>query len=276
MLYAVVSAADPGSQFPSELPDLQAPYSVTAAERERRTFQKTHPYLDNVFQVGEHLVYSVRYGPIRAGEATMSIRGIELVGGDSCYHIVTTAHSNDFFSTFYHVRDRVESYVDTQRYLPRRFEKHLREGKYENDTVVEMDQRNNLAIYNGGRYDGKIYEMRDGSHDVLSAFYEVRARGVVEPGATFDLESHVDRKNYPIRVTVHRRERVSVPAGEFECLVVEPKMRTAGLFKHEGRLLIWLTDDQRRIPVQMKSELPIGAISVVLVDVQGRSDWERG
>jgi hypothetical protein len=76
-------------------------------------------------------------------------------------------------------------------------------------------------------------------------------------------------------VKVHRRERVEVPVGEFDCLVVEPVMRSPGLFKQKGRILIWLTDDRRRIPVQVRSELPIGAISIVLVDVQGRSDWVR-
>lgn len=243
---------------------------VSPAERARRAFAKTHPFADRVFQVGEHLVFSVRYGPIRAGEATMSIQGIEVVDGDSCYHIVTTAKSNDFFSTFFHVRDRVESYMDTALLLPRRFEKHLLEGKYSNNTVVEMDQRNHLAIYE----DGRIVEMLPGSQDVLSAFYVVRTRRL-HPGEEFDMESHVDRKNYPIRVKVWRRERVKVPYGEFDCLVVEPQMRSLGLFKHKGRLTIWLTDDCYRIPIQVKSELPIGAISVVLVDVQGRADRLR-
>ncbi|MCK4304847.1 MAG: DUF3108 domain-containing protein [Candidatus Eisenbacteria sp.] len=246
--------------------------AVSIAEWERRAFLKTHPHLDDVFVLGERLIFSVRYGPIRAGEATMSIGGIEVIDGDSCFHIVTTARSNSFFSTFYFVNDRVESFIDTRYLLSRRFEKHLIEGDYRNNTVVTMDQRNHLAIHD----DGRIFEMKPRSHDLLSAFYEVRARHPMEPGDGFDLESHVDRKNYPIHVKVHRRERIKVPAGEFDCLVVEPVMRSEGLFKHQGQLMIWLTDDRRRIPVQMKSKLPIGAISVVLVDVDGRQEWETG
>jgi len=242
--------------------------SVSPEERARRAFEREHPFAREVFQVGEKLVFSVRYGPVRAGEATMSIQGIELVGQDSCFHIVTTAASNDFFSTFFHVRDRYETYMDTRWLLSRRYEKHLNEGDYHNSAIVEMDQRRQLAIYNNG----KVFEMMPGSHDVLSAFYIARTRHLAV-GSSFDLESHVDRKNYPISIKVHRRERVKVPVGEFDCLVVEPVMRSSGLFKQKGRILIWLTDDHRRIPVQVKSELPIGAISIVLVDVQGRSDW---
>jgi hypothetical protein len=243
---------------------------ISPEDRARRVFERGHPYARDVFQVGEKLVFSVRYGPVRAGEATMTIAGIEQVGQDSCYHIVSSAASNDFFSTFFHVRDRYETYMDTQWLLSRRYEKHLSEGEYRNSAIVEMDQRHQLAIYDNG----KVFEMLPGSHDVLSAFYVTRTLPLVV-GSSFDLDSHVDRKNYPIRVQVHRREHIEVPVGEFDCLVVEPVMRSPGLFEQKGRVLIWLTDDRRRIPVQVKSELPIGAISIVLVDVQGRSDWVR-
>ncbi len=270
LLFCLTSGAGIAEPSPPGFGDMNAG-PVSFAERERRIFEREHPYRDDVFVVGEHLVFSVRYGVIRAGEATMSIRAVASVDSVPCFHIRTTAESNSFFSTFYHVRDRVETYVDTTRYLPRRFEKHLREGNYSADTVVEMDQRSLLAIYDNDR----IFEMRPNSHDILSAFYEVRARRIVEPGESFDLETHVDRKNFPLKVVVHRRERIKVPAGEFDCLLVEPIMRSPGLFKSRGKLLIWMTDDRRRIPVQMRSELPIGAISVVLTAIEGREAHDR-
>ena len=83
------------------------------------------------------------------------------------------------------------------------------------------------------------------------------------------LESHADRKNYPLNVIVHGREEVDTPAGKFQCLVVEPMLRTPGLFKHEGKLTIWLTDDERRMPVLMKSKVAIGSITVILTGYRG-------
>ena len=244
---------------------------VDRDERARRIFAREHPYVDTVFRPGEKLTFSVRYGPIRAGEATIELPEITVLDGDSCFHVLTTASSNDFFSTFFHVRDRVESFMSIEDLRPLRFEKHLREGGYAADQIVRFDHDALLAVYNGEH----IYDILPGSHDILSAFFAVRARELA-PGVSFDLECHADRKNYPLKTTVHRRERVSVPAGEFDCLVVEPVLRTPGLFKHEGTLTIWLSDDPQRIPVQMRSSLPIGAISVVLTDVAGRPDWEAG
>jgi len=236
----------------------------TPAERARRLFERTHPHRREALRVGERYVFSVRYGPIRAGTATIAIEGIRTVEGDSCYHYATTAESNDFFSTFFLVRDRVESYAAVEDLLPRRFEKHLSEGNYARDDTIGFDQRNHLAIY----ADGRMFEILPGTHDILSAFFDARTRAL-QPGDVVNLECHADRRNYPLRTQVHRRERVSVPAGDFDCLVVEPMLRTPGLFQHEGSLTIWLTDDARKIPVQMKSKLPIGSISVVLTGIEG-------
>jgi hypothetical protein len=244
---------------------------VDAAERAAREFARLHPHLDDVFRIGERLVFSVRYGPIRAGQATMTIRGIEVVEGDSCYHIVTTAGSNDFFSTFFHVRDRVETFMRIRNLLPRRFEKHLLEGSYSNSEIVRFDHESQIALYGSGE-DQQIAELWPASHDILSAFYDVRTRNLV-PGEEIFLDSHAGRRNYGLKVMVQERERVKVPAGEFDCVVVEPMLRAPGLFKHEGALRVWLTDDGVRIPVQMKSALPIGSISVVLTEVTGRPDW---
>lgn len=235
---------------------------VMPAERSQRIFELSHPHIADVMIPGERLVFSVRYGPLRAGEATMSIDGISVVKGDSCYHIVTTASSNDFFSAFFYVRDRVETFMDIHTLLPRRFEKHLAEGNYHNTEIVDMDHANQMAVYNGKQ----TVELWETAHDVLSAFYDVRTRDLA-PDDVIYIDSHASRKNYPLEVHVLRRERIEVPAGKFNCLVVEPMLRTPGLFKQEGALTIWLTDDDRRVPVQMRSALPIGAISVVLTEM---------
>jgi hypothetical protein len=231
--------------------------------RARRLFERDHPHQNAALRVGERYVFSVRYGMIRAGTAEIGIAGTTTIDGDSCYHYLSTAASNDFFSTFFLVRDSVESYTAVSDLLPRRFEKHLREGNYARDDTMRFDQRNHLALYPSGR----IVELLPGTHDILSAFFEVRTREL-HPGDVLDLECHADGKNYPLKTQVYRRERVSVPAGDFDCLVVEPMLRTPGLFRHEGSLTLWLTDDARKIPVQMKSRLAIGSISVVLTAIE--------
>ncbi len=244
-----------GGEDPLEIIDAE-----TRASRQR---SGDLPGQSPSIRVGEKLTFSIRYGVIRAGEATMQIAAIEDAYGHPSYHVVTTAKSNSFFDTVYKVRDRVESWMDKDYLFSRRFRKQLREGSYRATQDIEMDQTLRMARYQ----DGRVFEFLAGAHDVLSAFYYVRTLEL-EPGKEHWLEMHADRKNYPLKVNVHGRERVDTPAGKFDTIVVEPMLRTPGLFKQEGSLTIWLTDDERRMPVLMKSKISVGSISVVLTDYE--------
>jgi len=79
------------------------------------------------FGEGERLVYSIQYGIINAGEATLEIRNIAIIDSTPCYNIVSNARTNDVFSVFYKVRDRYVSFMDTTELVSLRYEKHLRE-----------------------------------------------------------------------------------------------------------------------------------------------------
>ena len=214
------------------------------------------------FGVGERLEFSVGYGVIKAGTAVMEIPEITRIDGRKCYHIVSTARSNKFFSVFFKVDDRVESFMDVYGLYSLRYDKHLREGKFKADVSMVFDQVNNLAIYNAGK---DTFEVAPYVQDVLSAFYFVRTQ-TLTVGKSLFVDNHTDKKNYPLEVKVLRRERVKVEAGEFDCLVVEPILQTPGIFEQKGSLTVWLTDDEKKMPVLMKSKVVIGSISTELVN----------
>jgi hypothetical protein len=215
------------------------------------------------FGVGESLSFEIKYGFISAGTAVIGIPRIATVRGHSCYHIVSLAESNSFFSVFFTVRDVVESYLDVRELVPLRFEKRLREGDFRDHDLVLFDHDRNVAIY--PEQDGRLVPIAARAQDILTSLYYVRMMDL-EVGRSVYIENHADKKNYPLEIKVLRRETVSVEAGRFECLVVEPLMRTSGLFRQKGRLTVWLTDDDRRMPVLMKSKVIIGSISAELVD----------
>jgi len=111
--------------------------------------------------------------------------------------------------------------------------------------------------------------------DILSAFYYVRTLNL-EPGDTIPLPYHDNGGNYPIKVIVHRRDTVSVPAGRFACLVVEPIIATPGLFQRKGRMFLWITDDEKKMPVMMVSKIPIGSVVAKLLEYKlGDTNWRE-
>jgi hypothetical protein len=214
---------------------------------------------NRAFAVGERLEFDVKYGKLPAGSAIMEIPDIVTFDNRDCFRIVSTANSNNVVSVFYRVRDSVETLVDVSGVFPRRFHKRLREGGYKIDRTTILDQKQHLAITSNDTIPTYSFVQ-----DPLSSLYYIRTQELI-PGKDILIDSHADKKNYPIKVIVHRTERIEVPAGKFDCIVVEPVMRAEGIFKARGNIKIWLTDDQYKMPVMMKSEVYLlGSISAQL------------
>ncbi|MBN1504626.1 MAG: DUF3108 domain-containing protein [Candidatus Eisenbacteria bacterium] len=220
------------------------------------------PSPNRAFVEGEWFHFSIRYGAIRAGDALMQVESVDSVAGRRCFRLVSKAESNSFFSLFFKVRDRVDSFMDAEELVSRRFWKNTHEGKHRENYTIDFDYTTGKARYsNGAEFDFPAC-----SQDILSAFYYVRTVDL-EVGRSVEVPCHADKKNYPLEVKVHRRERVKTPAGEFDCLVVEPLLKSSGLFKQKGKLTIWLTDDEYRIPVLMKSKIVVGSVSAILTEM---------
>jgi hypothetical protein len=217
---------------------------------------------NTAFRVGERLVFSVEYGPVKAGKATMEVKEVTNVNGRDCYHLISEARTNDLFSNFFEVQDRVESFMDVEGLFPWQFEKHLREGDYRSDMYIRYDQMNRLAIT-----DKDTMEMPPFVQDILSGFYFGRVQRL-KRGKSIFIDHHSGTKIYPLEVKVIAKERVKVPAGVFKCVVIEPVLQAVGIFKHSGELRVWLTDDERRMPVLMKSKMIIGSVAAKLIEYE--------
>lgn len=233
-------------------------------------FRIVKPLPDTVyFGVGEKLVYAIQYGLIYAGDATLEIRNIAILDSVKTYHVVSLARTNRAFDLVYKVRDHHESFIDYDNLYSVRFEKHLREGKFRRDETVTFDQKNHLAIHKDQEVG--IPPM---TQDFLSALYYVRTVDL-EIGEAVYLANHTGGKNYPIYVKVIGRESVEVPAGKFDCIVIEPVLKTSSIFKHEGKLTIWLTDDNLKMPVLLRSKVVVGSFEARLKEYTISDDEPR-
>ena len=219
---------------------------------------------NSAFKVGEKLTFIIRYGVVKAGTSTMALPEIVYKNGYECFKIQTEARSSKFFSAFFKVRDQVISYMDRDGLYTWGFEKHLREGKFRANQYVSYDHINGWAVTN------KKDSLRIPPcvQDILTTFYYIRTQ-TLEVGKSLFVDNHADNKLYPLEVKVHKKERIKVKAGTFDCIVVEPILRASGIFKSKGRLLVWVTDDSRKIPVQMKSKIIIGYITAELREMEG-------
>jgi hypothetical protein len=229
---------------------------------------------NNAFSIGEKLTFKVRYGFVRAGTATMSVLKTTEMNGHSVYQIQTTAESVSPFSWVYKVDDVVNSFMDKNGLFSWRFEKMLREGSYEIDMFVDYLPEDSLAKIHTIRYkdetEEKRYEVKvpPFARDVLASFYYIRTKPL-RIGDIISMVNHDNKKVYDLEVHVYMREEIDTAAGTFRCLKVEPLLKGEGIFKQKGRLLVWLTDDEYKIPVQMTSEVVVGHITTELEKIEG-------
>jgi hypothetical protein len=211
------------------------------------------------FRSGESLRFSVQYGIIKAGSAYLEVPEVRDWNGHPSYSLVARAESNSFFSRFYKVRNRIESVWDRDGLFSWRYAENRREGKYRTQSEIVFDYARSEAHYG----DGRVFPIPPHVQDALSAFYYTRFQAL-PLGGSIVFDYHASKKSQPLEVKVLGRERIETPAGKFNCVAIEPILKAGGIFKNKGRLVIWLTDDERRMPVLMKSSVQIGSISVVL------------
>ncbi|MFN8587811.1 MAG: DUF3108 domain-containing protein [Candidatus Eisenbacteria bacterium] len=221
------------------------------------------PASPHPFRAGESLRFSVQYGFIKAGSAWLEVPEVTQWNGTPVWRLVARAESNSFFDKMYKVRNRIESFWDHDSLFSWRYFEDRHEGHFKANDTLWFDPSIRQVRYKNGQ----TYEVPPHVQDALSAFYYTRFQALPLGGSVV-FDYHASRKSAPMEVRVLGRQTVKTPAGKFKCVVIEPLLKAGGIFKNKGRLVIWLTDDERRMPVLMKSKVLIGSISVVLQEAK--------
>jgi len=205
------------------------------------------------FQVGEQLNYTVALNFIQGGQASMSVTGMDTLNGFPCYHIVSHTRSTGLVDRLYPVRDHIESWIDSEGFFSRRLKKDIKEGRYHKKYAVRFDYQDSLA-----RSADDTVRITEPIHDGLSIFYYLRTRQL-QIGQQIAVNNFDNDKFKPFRIMVTRREMVSVPAGTFDCYVLEPVSGKRALFKkYENEVTVYLSKDQHRLPVMIINKANFG------------------
>jgi hypothetical protein len=216
-------------------------------------------------RVPEKFVYYVYWAGIRAGNASMEIE--DTPEGTI---ITTRAMSTEFISIFYKVDDVAQSILYPDGY-PSTYILKIHEGRHRRDKAtffwVKQDNEPQKVIYNN-KLDNETVEfyLEKQAFDPLSGFYEIRKRHLMV-GRSEYIDVFDNKKLWNVEVQVLKKERVTTPAGEFDTIVVKPILQSEGIFLRKGDIYIWLTDDEEKIPVMMKSKVKVGSFVARLVEI---------
>jgi hypothetical protein len=215
------------------------------------------------FEAGETLVYTIAWLKIEGGGMTLKTSRETTSDGVPLHRISLTATSNDYVSKFYPVRDLYETWVDARDFQPLRFEKHAREGRYESDEVEEFDLGRKIGSWREDRT-----PLPDRIQDIISSFYFLRSQPLAV-GTDVRVDMFSRGKIYKLKASVLDKEKVETEAGVFDAFRVQPQLREneTAEDRNRGRLFLWFSDDDRRLPVMAKTVMPIGSVTARLTKV---------
>jgi hypothetical protein len=206
--------------------------------------------------VGERLTYDVRFGPLKVGKASMEVVGVETVRDRAAWH---TRFQVSGGTLFFRVDDILESWIDTVTFSSLRFRQQLSEGSRERFYEYEIFPERATYIEQGKPEKPSVrLPLDDGSF-----LYFLRTFPL-EVGATYEFERYFVPDRNPVRLDVLRTERIEVPAGRFDSLVLRPTIKAKGVFSENGRAQIWISNDENHLLLQMTSHLKFGTLSLHL------------
>lgn len=217
------------------------------------------------FRVPEMLVYDLTWAGIKTGTATL-----EVSSENEKTRIVSTARSADWVSVFYTVDDRIEAELSMPRPravigTPRSYRVRIREGRYRRNKEIVFDGANHRAsLTDHLTGEKKDMEIRDNTFDPLSSFYFIRTLKT-EVGKSVYVDVLDNKKLWNVEVQVIRKERIGTKLGNFDTIVIKPLLKSEGIFNKRGDMYIWLTDDEKHVPVKMQTKVAVGRVTATLM-----------
>lgn len=212
------------------------------------------------FPIGETMEFEGRFGLLRLGRATMTVVGADTVRGDSTTHLRWIISANAL--GLIRLDDQFDSWVGTSDFESRRFTQRFDEFGRHRETAYEIFP--DSGYYTSLEADTAMVASAN-PLDETAFFYYVRTLDL-ELGRTYKFDRYFRPDRNPVIIEVLARDTIDVPAGRFSTIVVKPIIQGGGIFKESSDGRMWISDDPRRLIVQMKSKFGFGTVTLRLTD----------
>jgi hypothetical protein len=219
------------------------------------------PHVDYPFAVGEKLSYSAKLGMLTLGSATLEVVSLDTIRGVESFRLRFRLRGKN---AFYSLDDVLESWVGTSDLISRRFVQDFVENDKPRHRLYEIFPDSGYFRQQGR---DTTFATPAEPLDDAGFFYFVRVTPL-QVGRRYSYDRYFRKEKNPVTIEVLKREKLELPDGsQVQCLVLHPVIDTKGLFSKRSETRIWLTDDARRLPVQVRTKFPFGTITLRLKDM---------
>lgn len=220
------------------------------------------------FRVGETLVYDARYGIFTVGKAMLHVAGIDTIRGTPALHVVFVLQGS---VPVYRLHDRMDSWFGVEDFVSRRFVQDFHEGGSDRYAAYEIFPDSGYYLERSAT-EGDAPDTLERNPtsasplDDLAFFYFVRASDLAV-GQRYQFERYFRPDRNPVVLNVLARDTLDVPAGSFASIVLQPIVQGRGILAESREPRMWISDDDRRLVVQLKSKFPFGTITLRLKEI---------
>ncbi len=213
---------------------------------------KTNPFTRFI---NETMKFDIYWMGIYVGSAIVYVKGNE-----NEITITSMVKSAGFISNFYYVNDRAESKIEDGK--PTYFALVQNEGKYKGNKETIFDHNNKEIIFinnlkNNTTYHKNIDKM---FMDVLSGFFYLRTLPI-KLNEPVSLDIFDSNKFTTVQIQPIKEEKIELSDNkQIDAILIKPKLNTEGLFKRKGDILIWLSKDDKKIPLKIETRVPVGHV----------------
>jgi hypothetical protein len=218
------------------------------------------------FRGGESTTYKVFYTLagvyIGAGEASFNVNLTNL-NGKPVYHLIGDGKTYSFYDSFFKVRDRYESFIDTASLQPYRFIRKVDEGGYKKFQTVNFDHTKNKAVSNEG-----TFNVPDCVQDVVSAIYYARNIDFnkYKPGDKIYFNMFLDNETFNLYIRYLGKETIKTKYGKFRAIKFKPLLVKGTIFEGGEKMVVWVSDDGNKIPLRIESPISVGSVKVDMMN----------
>lgn len=225
----------------------------------------------------ETLIYSVEWRLITAGSARLSWIPID-PPGENLWKVKLHLESSGLVSKLYRVDDNYEASMN-EHFCADRTQLDAAERNRHRETNVEFDRSHGKANYverdlvNNTTLKTAQIDIPACVSDIMGGLYQLRTMKL-EPGQSDQLVLSDGKKVAYARVEAQARETIKTKAGNFNTIRYEAHIFNGVLYTRKARFQIWMSDDARRLPVQLRARMsfPIGSITLQLDNVERATD----
>ncbi len=214
----------------------------------------------------EVLRYSAEWRFVRAGD-------IE-VYGLSGRTTVMKLFSSGLVSRLFRVEDNYTLTRDEQG-CNRSLVFKLKEGRRNREIQANFDKQRRKATFverdvnRDALVTQKESDIPGCVYDLTGALRQLRET-YPKPGSSWTIPISDGKKTANIRVEAQEKELVRTPLGQFPSTRYEAFVFSGAFYGRKGRLFVWMTDDERHLPIQLRIQLPfyVGTITLQLEKVE--------